>query len=558
MAIVLKKISRPIRAHIGAGKKSQGSQLPQYNSKLPPCIDTCPSSEPIRTYLTLIAQSEEYGRSHEESMEMAWNALTELNPIPAIMGRVCPHPCEGGCNRKDKDSPVNINKMELAIGEFGLENKLALKKLTNDSSGKKVAVIGSGPAGISCAYQLVKRGHAVTVYESKSEEGGMLRWGIPAYRLPRDLIKAEYKRIYDLGVEIKFNTYIGKDITLDQLKSDYDAVFSGIGAQEGWTLGLDNENQENVYSGVEFLYKHNTGELGELGDKVVIVGGGDTAMDAARTCKRLGLDTTVVYRRSRNEMPAIEEDIVGAEEEGVTFAFLTTPTELIVKDGKVTGMKLVKMKLGEKDDSGRASFSVIEGSDYEMEITCMIPAISQSADFAGIEELKDEKGWTTTESDYGRVTADGNIWSGGDVTRKLGIVTEAVGDGRLAALEMDAFLNGVEYKPEAKLPLILSEKMHLMHYPALERNEIGHGDANERLSHFNEFILPFDKEAIIAEAKRCMSCGQCYDCENCYSLCGESAVNKLEKGMHFSFNYDKCIGCAKCMEECPCGLIDMV
>mgnify|MGYP005633058451 FL=1 len=558
MAIVLKKITRPIRPHIGAGKKSQGSQLPQYNAKLPPCIDTCPSSEPIRTYLTLIAQSEEYGRSHEESMEMAWNALTELNPIPSIMGRVCPHPCEGGCNRKDKDSPVNINKMELAIGEFGLDKKLALKKLTNDSTGKKVAVIGSGPAGISCAYQLARRGHSVTVFESKSEEGGMLRWGIPAYRLPRDLIKAEYKRIYNIGVEIKFNTYIGKDITLDQLKSDYDAVFSGIGAQEGWTLGLDNENQENVYSGVEFLYKHNTGELGELGDKVVIVGGGDTAMDAARTCKRLGIDTTVVYRRSRNEMPAIEEDIVGAEEEGVTFAFLTTPTELIVKDGKVTGMKLVKMKLGEKDDSGRASFSVIEGSDYEMEITCLIPAISQSADFAGIEELKDEKGWTTTSNDFGRVTADGNIWSGGDVTRKLGLVTEAVGDGRLAALEMDAFLNGVEYAPEAKLPLILSEKMHLMHYPPLERNEIGHGDANERLTHFNEFILPFDKDAIMAEAKRCMSCGLCYDCENCYSLCGESAVNKLAKGEHFSFNYDKCIGCAKCMEECPCGLIDMV
>ena len=224
MAIVLKKIKRKIRPSIGGGVKSQSTLLPQYNAKTPPCTDTCPSAEDIRGYLTYIAQSEEYGRNIEESMEEAWHILTDKNPIPAIMGRVCPHPCESACNRKDKDKAVSINKVELSIGEFGLEKGLSLKKLNGKATGKKVAVIGSGPSGISCAYQLARRGHAVTVYESKPEAGGMLRWGIPAYRLPRDIIAAEFKRIFDLGVEFKPNTKIGKDISLDQLKSDFDAV----------------------------------------------------------------------------------------------------------------------------------------------------------------------------------------------------------------------------------------------------------------------------------------------------------------------------------------------
>lgn len=558
MAIVLKKITRPIRTHIGSSKKQMGTQLPQYVAKRPPCTNTCPSSEPIRTYLTTIAQSEEYGRSYEESMEKAWYALVDMNPMPSIMGRVCPHPCEFACNRKDKDTPVNINKMELAIGEFGLEKKLALKKLTEEKTGKKVAIIGSGPAGLSCAYQLARRGHSVVIYESKPAEGGMLRYGIPPYRLPREIIEAEYKRVYDMGVEFKPNTYIGKDITLDQLKKDYDAVFSGIGAQEGWTLGLEGEESSNVYTGVEFLYKNNGGEETDLGQKVVIVGGGDTAMDAARSIKRLGKDVTVVYRRSRNEMPAIPEDIVGAEEEGINFEFLCTPIKLITDGGKVTKMECIRMQLGEKDESGRASFSKIEGSEFMMEIDSLIPAISQSAVFDGLEELKNPKGWTDTVNEFGRVAQDGNVWSGGDVTRKLGIVTEAVGDGRLAAEDIDRFLMGTELKKETANPIILADKMHLQHYPALDRNEVGHRDPAERIKDNNEYIIPYDEATVQAEAKRCMSCGSCWDCDNCFTLCGEGAVKKLAKGEHYSFTLDKCVGCAKCMEECPCGLIDMV
>jgi NADPH-dependent glutamate synthase beta subunit-like oxidoreductase len=558
MAIVVRKIKRPVRAHMGGGKKSQSTQLPRYITKRPPCTDTCPSSEDIRGYLTYIAQAEEYGRTHEESMEQAFHILTDKNPIPAVMGRVCPHPCESACNRKEKDKAVSINKVELSIGEFGLANKLQLKKLTEEKTGKKVAVIGSGPSGISCAYQLARRGHSVTLFESKPEVGGMIRWGIPAYRLPRDIIKNEYQRVFNLGVELKTNTKVGKDITLDQLKKDYDAIYSAIGAQVGWSLGLQGEDAANVYTGVEFLYKHNMKEELSLGKKVIVVGGGDTAMDCARSAKRLGADVTVVYRRSRNEMPAIEEDIVGAEEEGIDFQFLCTPTKLQVADGKVTGMTCIKMELGEPDDSGRASFKPIDGSEFDMEVSCLIPAISQEADFKGLEELKNEKNWTTVATDFGRVTEDAKIWSGGDVTRGLGLVTEAVGDGRVAAEDIDRFLMGVAYKKPEEMPVIYAANMKLGHYDSLERNDIGEKSGSERIANFNEYIIPFSLDALKAEAKRCMSCGQCFDCENCWKFCGDSAVNKLPKGQHFEFNWDKCIGCSKCAEECPCGLINMV
>lgn len=556
MAIVVKKISRSVRKTLAGGKKSQSNLLPQYAGKTPPCTVACPSSEDIRGYLTMIAQSEQYGRSHAESMEIAWEGLVDKNPMPAIMGRVCPHPCESGCNRKDKDTSVSINRVELSIGNFGIEQKLRLKKLTNEKTGKNVAVIGSGPAGISAAYQLARRGHSVTVYEDKPEAGGMLRWGIPAYRLPRDIIASEYQRVWDLGVDFKPNTKVGKDISLADLKSSNDAIFLGIGAQTGWTLGMDGEDSDNVYAGVELLLKHNLGETLNIGDKVIVVGGGDTAMDVARSCKRLGADVSVIYRRSRDEMPAIPEDITGAEEEFVNFEFLTNPIKLKVEGGKVVGMTCVRMKLGEPDDSGRRGVTVIEGSEFDIECTSLIPAISQGADFEGMEELANEKGWATTTSAYGKM--DGMIWTGGDVSRQLGLVTEAVGDGRVAAEEIDAFLKGEEVVPEKELPVILSEKMAMYHYPDLERNFIGETDGKTRLKDFNEYIIPFDIEALKAESARCMSCGECWDCDNCWSFCGDGAVEKLPKGEHYRFKTDNCIGCSKCAEECPCGLIDMI
>ncbi len=313
-----------------ASKSSSGggSDLrPKYSGKTPPCQTSCPSAEPIRTYLRNLADG--------ESPDEAWYGLTDKNPIPAIMGRICPHPCEDGCNRQHKDGSVAINNVERWIGDHGIKNNLKLKKLTEESHAEKVAVIGAGPAGISAAYQLARRGYGVTLFEQFDEPGGMLRYGIPSYRLPRDIIKAEIDRILDVGVELKTNCKIGRDISWDQIKSDYNAVFLGIGAHSGKALGIPGEDASNVYSGATYLNKLNQGETIDIGDNVVVIGGGDTAIDCSRTSWRLGANVTLAYRRTRNEMPAISHEIDEALKEDIKLEELVAPVEIISNgDGK--------------------------------------------------------------------------------------------------------------------------------------------------------------------------------------------------------------------------------
>ena len=556
MAIVLKKKTRPVRTSLSGGKKSQSNLLPQYNAKQPPCSVACPSAEDIRGYLTLIAQAESYGRSHEQATEMAWRTLTEKNPIPAIMGRICPHPCETGCNRNDKDEAVNINRVEMSIGDFGIEKGLALDKMVEEPSGKSVAVVGSGPAGISAAYQLARRGHAVTVYESKAEAGGMLRYGIPEYRLSREVIKAEYQKIWDLGVDFKPNTKIGKDIALDQLEKDFDAVFCGIGAQNGRELPMEGMDASNALTGADFLLQHNLGTQPEMPNKVLVIGGGDVAFDVARTCVRLGAkNVTLICRESKELMPAMDEEYEWGVQEGIEVLTAFTPKNIINEGGKITGIEFKGVELGEKDENGWPTVTEIDGTEKTIETEFVITAISQAPDFEGLESLKDDRGWITAEAN-GKVK-DG-LWAGGDISRRLGLVTEAVGDGRIAAEEIHYQLLGIEQPTETKLPVIKTDIMHLDHYASLDRQNLSELDAATRTGNFGEIVVPFDQEALVKEAERCMSCGSCFDCDNCWSFCGDSAVEKLPKGEHYRFKLEKCIGCNKCAEECPCGMIDMV
>jgi NADPH-dependent glutamate synthase beta subunit-like oxidoreductase len=349
---IFKEVKKPVIKTATAGAEISPLR-PVYVRKTAPCMANCPNGADIRGWLTTIAQAEAYGRTSEQALESAWHMITERNPFPAVCGRVCPHPCENNCNRKGKDGAVAINALERFIGDLGIGKNLQLAMLTDEKHAEKIAIIGAGPAGLSCAYQLARRGYPVTVFEAFSQTGGMLRYGIPKYRLPREVLDAEIQKILNLGVDLRCNCIVGKDVALEQLHRDYQAVFVGIGAHKGLKLRVPGEDAENIFTGTEFLNRANSGQPVRVGDKVVVIGGGDTAIDAARVSKRLGADVTILYRRTRAEMPAISAEVEGALEEGVRIDFLAAPVEILQCQGSAVGMKCIRMELGTPDSSGR-------------------------------------------------------------------------------------------------------------------------------------------------------------------------------------------------------------
>ena len=567
----LKKVKKPakIAASTGGGM-SQSPFRPQYVEKKPPCMDTCPNGTKVRDYIQFIAQSESYDRPMDESLKQAFYMLTESNPLPSVTGRVCPHPCEDACNRSEKDNPVAINAIEMFVGDYGIKNNLQFKKLTDAPRKEKIAVIGSGPAGLSAAYHLAIRGYNVTIFEKYPETGGYLRYGIPRFRLPLDIIDAEVGRIKNLGVEIKTGVNIGTDITIDKLKSEFDAVFVAIGTHEPIKMKMSGADSPNVYTGIEFLQKAASGELKDAGKEVVVIGS-DSAMDAGMVAKRLGANVTFIYNKGTlSDVSEIKEkgsaEVKEGHAEGIKFEFLFALNEIITENGKAVAVKLKKMKLSEKDASGRVHPIIIEGGqELTLKLDTLIYSFGQKPDYKGMENLaKNQNNEFLKVDDNYLVANEDKIFAGGDIL-KFGLVTDAIGMGRYAAYAIHKKFTGEQVIKDERRIIKYGDavnrdgkNMYIAYFQTSERQRRTSRDPLARVKDFDAILNDLSLDELILEAKRCMSCGMCFDCGSCFEYCSQSAVKKLPKGLHFEFHLETCNGCKKCAESCPCGYIDMV
>jgi NADPH-dependent glutamate synthase beta subunit-like oxidoreductase/Pyruvate/2-oxoacid:ferredoxin oxidoreductase delta subunit len=538
----------------GAAGAMGSSARPKQVTKLPPCVGTCPSSNAIRGWLTAIAQREKTGLSEDQAYEKAWRIICETNPFPAVMGRVCPHPCETGCSRELKDGAVSINACERFIGDWGLEHGLTLSHLDEEAKPESIGVIGAGPAGLAFAYQMRRRGYEVTIYEKTEHAGGMLYWGIPFYRLPADVLQGEVDRIVAMGVDLKLNTAVGEDITVDELRAKHKILFLGIGAHKGKLMRIENEEGPGVWTGTDYLHQVNAGTPPELGKSVVVIGGGDTAIDAAREARRTGAEVTILYRRTRVEMPAIDSEVEDLAKEGIGLDLLVAPVGFKRDGEKLTHVVAQKMELGEPDDSGRRRPVPIEGSEYDIAIDSCIAAVSQQPDW--IEALKPETRWLEPDA-TGKIEDD--VWAGGDVI-DLGLATTAVAHGMRAGEAADHFLRGTEPKPK-NWPEFDKSRLKLDFYEAKEKAVPAHRPVEEWLSKPTEEIVQLiTGEQFESEVNRCFSCGFCFGCERCWMYCTPGCFKKVPEpgpGNYYTADLTSCDGCNKCRDECPCAYIDM-
>ena len=520
--------------------------MPINIMQTPPCTHGCPAGNDIRGFLRVLAEKKDY--------EEAWHVLTRTNPLPATCGRVCPHPCEDGCNRRDFDSPLAINSSERCVGDYGLEHDLEHKKLLDDRK-EKVAVVGSGPAGLSCAFHLAKRGFQVKIFEANSEPGGMMRYGIPSYRLPNYILKQEIEKILKIGIDLECNVKVGVNIPMDQLTQHYDAVFMGLGAQIGASINVPGEDAQNIFTGVEFLKEVNSGTRVELGKDVVVIGGGNTAMDCARVAKRLGANVSVFYRRTRVEMPAITAEIDEAMEERIMFRYHTNPVKILTDEDRVVGILCVQMELKEPDASGRARPVPIAGSESVYPADTVIMATGQAVDYDGIEIQKIDNQWISTNEDL--MTSTEGVFAGGDAVIGLETVSAAIGQGTRAASAIEDYIDGNVESRLASPPVIYTKDLNTYYYTPTKRFSKEAVSIHMRLKNFREIYPAFDREEIIGEAERCFSCGLCFHCGNCYMYCPDNAVKKSSATGKFEFDYDFCKGCGLCAKECPCHYIQL-
>ena len=514
------------------------TERPVYVDRLPPCNSACPAGENIQGWL-----------SHAESgdYEAAWRVLTADNPLPAVMGRVCYHPCETACNRAALDAAVDINAVERFLGDEAIRRGWAFARPAH-SSGKRILVVGAGPSGLSAAYHLARAGHAVVIHDAGPFAGGMMRFGIPKYRLPRDVLEAEVRRIVDLGVEIRLDSKVTN--ILHTMRDDgFDAAFLAVGAHIGKRAYIPAGSSARILDAVSVLRSMEGSDKPMLGRRVVVYGGGNTALDVARTAKRLGAEEAIiVYRRTREKMPAHDFELEEALQEGVMVKWLST-----IKQAGESSLTVEKMAL---DETG---FPQPTGEFETLEADSLVLALGQDVDLGlldGVPGLEIDRGVVKVAANM--MTGHAGIFAGGDMVPSERTVTVAVGHGKKAARHIDAWLRGATYVPPPKNEPASADRLNTWYYSDAPKTVRPLLDVIRRQSTFDEVQGGLDESNALFEARRCLSCGNCFECDNCYGVCPDNAVIKLGPGRRFEFNYDYCKGCGLCAAECPCGAIKMV
>ena len=618
-------------------------KCPTYVNRTPPCQGSCPSGHDIRGWLDIVRGVEKPVGEDVNMQEYAFRRATDSNPFPSVMGRVCPAPCEDGCNRNMVEDHVGINSVEQYIGDQALEAKLGF--VAGEETGKKVAIIGGGPGGLACAYQLRRKGIGATVFDANEHLGGMVRYGIPSYRMPREVLDGEIQRIVDMGVEIRTSTKIGVDVAMADLEKDYDAVVFAMGAQSGRSLPVPGAEAPNCISGVAFLAAFNQGRLKHVTGKVLVIGGGDTSIDVASVARRLGhitvenekdrpehviinqtahdvaetairegADVTLISRSSIENMPAAEHEITDATREGIEIIGQLSPTEVVCDaSGRATGLKVVKLEADGK--------TPIEGSEYVIDAELIVSAIGQAGDWDGMDGFSNDRGLADADKNF-QIPNKPGFFAIGDIVRPH-LITTAIGHASIAADSIEHFLKGDasgkrpkvdvhhfnllnklletgtqpteefklddrggdptmkeidvgqrgtdghdwavhNYEDRSAHEIIPSDELFLGHFEETPRNKRSQIEvtADEVIGNYQERLVALTEEEVVAEAKRCMSCGMCFECDNCIVYCPQDAVHrtpaaKSTTGRYVYTDYDRCIGCHICADVCPTGYIDM-
>jgi NADPH-dependent glutamate synthase beta subunit-like oxidoreductase len=635
---------KSLQERIFAGDESD--KCPTYVHKTPPCQASCPSGEDIRGWLNIVRGMEKPPKG-TSMQEYAFRRSTEANPFPSMMGRVCPAPCQTGCNRNKVEDFVGINAVEQYLGDTALEKGFAFQ--AGPDTGRKVAIVGGGPAGLSAAYQLRRKGHAVTLFDDHAELGGMAKYGVPGYRLPRTHLDGEINRIVAMGVEVRPNTRVGRDISLQDLEAGFDAVLIAIGCKAGRALPVPGADAPNVISGVAFLDAFNQGRLKSVAGRVVVVGGGDTSVDVVSVARRLGYigdmkeserpefvvmghtahdvsraaakqgaDVMLTSMQPIEQMNAAKHEIEDAQREGVKIQGSLLPVKVLVDEasGRAKALRVVEV------DWVKGKPVEKPGTEMDLEADLIVVAIGQKGDLAGMEALDNGKGQIAADKFY-QLPGKPGLFACGDIIRPH-LLTTVIGQGSIAADSIDRYLRGEEFAKRPKVDVhhfnlldklreanlepkkyapsaengprpidqgvrgtslagkavggfaihnyedrsaaevCKAEELFLGHFPyqeRIKRTEVGPG-ADEVLGHFAERMVGLDEKQAVTEAKRCMSCGMCFECDNCVIYCPQTAVKRTPKseattGRYVYTDYDLCIGCHICADVCPTGYIKM-